>query len=128
VVFVTGTADVGSSVEAMKQGAIDFLEKPVDADALLGAVMRALAREAEWRRTRDRMDDAAALLERLTPRERQVLHQVTLGKSNKQIASALGASEKTVKVHRGRLTQKLGTTSVVDLVHLTERAAGLDPG
>jgi FixJ family two-component response regulator len=125
VVFVTGTADVGSSVEAMKQGAIDFLEKPVDADALLGAVMRALAREAEWRRTRDRMDDAAALLERLTPRERQVLHQLTLGKSNKQIATDLGASEKTIKVHRGRVMHKLGTRSVVDLVHLADRAAGL---
>jgi FixJ family two-component response regulator len=128
VVFVTGTSDVGSSVEAMKQGAIDFLEKPVDADALLGAVMRALAREAEWRRTRDRMDDAARLLERLTARERQVLQHLTLGKSNKQVASALGTSEKTVKVHRGRVMHKLGATSVVDLVHLTERAAGLDPG
>ena len=128
VVFVSGTGDVASSVEAMKQGAIDFLEKPADPDALLAAVMRALALEAEWRRTRDRIDEAARLLERLTPREREVLDHVAQGKANKQIAADLGTSEKTVKVHRGRVMHKLGSTSVVDLVHLTERAAGLDPG
>ncbi len=125
VVFVSGMADVGGSVQAMKQGAIDFLEKPVDPDAFLDAVMRALAREAEWRRTRDRMDQAARLIDRLTSRERQVLHQLTQGKSNRQIASDLGTSEKTIKVHRGRVMHKLGTRSVVDLVHLAARAAGL---
>jgi FixJ family two-component response regulator len=125
VVFVSGMGDIGSSVQAMKQGAIDFLEKPVDPDAFLDAVMRALACEAEWRLTRARMDQAARLLDRLTSRERQVLEHLTQGRSNKQIAGELGTSEKTIKVHRGRVMHKLGTRSVVDLVHLTARAAGL---
>jgi FixJ family two-component response regulator len=125
VVFISGTADVGSSVQAMKQGAVDFLEKPVDADALLAAIMRALAREAEWRSTRARIDEATRLLERLTPRERQVFQCLTEGRSNKQIAGDLGTSEKTIKVHRGRVMHKLGIRSVVELVHLTARAVGL---
>jgi RNA polymerase sigma factor (sigma-70 family) len=128
VVFVSGEGDVGTSVEAMKAGAIDFLEKPVDPDALLAAVMRGLALEAEWRRARDRMDEAERLLGRLTPREREVLRHVAQGKSNKQIANELGTSEKTVKVHRGRVMHKLAASSVVDLVHLTERAAGSAAG
>ena len=125
VIFVSGQGNVGRSVEAMKQGAIDFLEKPVDADALLAAVMRALAKEAEWRQSRDRIEQASGLLGTLTPREREVLGQVATGKSNKQIAAELGTSEKTVKVHRGRVMHKLGATSVVDLVHLTDRARGV---
>ena len=125
VIFVTAEGDVGSSVEAMKEGAVDFLEKPVDADALLSAVMRALAKEAEWRQRRDRMEQASGLLATLTPREREVLEHVATGKTNKQIASELGTSEKTVKVHRGRVMHKLGANSVVDLVHLTERAGGM---
>ena len=126
VVFISGKADVGSSVQAMKQGAVDFLEKPVDADALLAAIMRALAREAEWRHTRARIDEAARLVDRLTLRERQVLQRLAQGRSNKQIAGDLGTSEKTIKVHRGRVMRKLETRSVVDLVHLTARAAGLN--
>jgi len=127
VVFVSGEGDVGTSVEAMKAGAIDFLEKPVDADALLSAVMRALAQEAEWRQARSRMDDAARLLTRLTPREREVLCHVARGKSNKRIAADLGTSEKTIKVHRGRVMHKLGADSVVDLVHLAEQSGAM-PG
>lgn len=125
VIFVTGEGDVVSSVEAMKGGAIDFLEKPVDADALLGAVMRGLAQEAEWRRAREGIDQAARLIDRLTRREQEVMRHVAQGKSNKEIAAELGTSEKTIKVHRGRVMHKLGVTSVVDLVHLTQRAAGL---
>ena len=126
VIFVTGEGDVSTSVQAMKEGAVDFLEKPVDADALLGAVMRALAQEAEWRHARHRIAEANRLLGALTPREREVLDQVARGKSNKGIAAALGTSEKTIKVHRGRVMHKLGASSVVDLVHITERAAGLE--
>ncbi|HVN33154.1 MAG TPA: response regulator [Thermoanaerobaculaceae bacterium] len=125
VVFVSGEGGVGSSVQAMKEGAIDFLEKPVDADALLSAVVRALAREAEWRQTRNQIDQASGLLASLTPREREVLFHVASGKSNKRIATELGTSEKTIKVHRGRVMHKLGAGSVVDLVHLTERAGVL---
>jgi len=124
MVFITGEADVASSVEAMKGGAVDFLEKPVDAGELLSAVMRALAREAEWRQRRARMEQAIRLLETLTPREREVLVEVAAGKSNKRIAAELGASEKTIKVHRGRMMHKLAASSVVDLVHLTDRANG----
>ncbi len=122
VVFVSGEGDVGSSVEAMKHGAIDFLEKPVDADALLSAVMRGLAQHAEWRESRRRTEEAARKLASLTPREREVLRHVASGKSNKRIAVELGTSEKTIKVHRGRVMHKLGATSVVDLLQLTEHA------
>jgi FixJ family two-component response regulator len=125
VIFVSGEGNVGRSVAAMKEGAVDFLEKPVDADALLAAVMRALAKEAEWRQTRDQIEQASGLLATLTPREREVLHHVASGKSNKQIAAELGTSEKTVKVHRGRVMHKLDASSVVDLVHLTDRARGV---
>ncbi len=125
VVFVSGEANVGSSVEAMKDGAIDFLEKPADSDALLAAVMRALAREAEWRQCRARTDGAAHLLGALTPRERQVMLQVATGRSNKEIAAALGTSEKTIKVHRGRVMHKLGASSVVDVVHIAEQAGAI---
>jgi len=124
VVFVTGEGDVTSSVQAMKEGAVDYLQKPVDADALLSAVMRGLAQDAEWRQARERIQAASQLLATLTPREHEVLLHVATGKSNKRIAAELGTAEKTVKVHRGRVMHKLGAASIVDLVHLTERAAG----
>ena len=125
VVFVSGRGDVGRSVEAMKEGAIDFLEKPVEADVLLSAVMRGLARDAEWRQMRERTEEAVRLISTLTPREREVLLHVTMGKANKRIADELGTAEKTIKVHRGKVMRKLGAASIVDLVHLTQRAAGL---
>ena len=119
VVFIAGKANVGSSVTAMKAGAIDFLQKPLDTDALLRAVMRGLAQEAERRWARARADHARLRIATLTPREREVLVHVASGKSNKTIAAELGASEKTIKVHRGRVMHKVGASSVVDLVHLT---------
>ena len=125
VVFMSGEADVGSSVEAMKRGAIDFLQKPVDSTALVAAVMRGLAREAEWRQSRARLAEATNLLDALTPREREVMLQVATGRSNKEIAVELGTSEKTIKVHRGRVMHKLQATSVVDLVHIAERAGAI---
>ena len=113
--FLSGEAQRGEQREAMKDGAIDFLEKPVDADALLAAVMRALAREAEWRLPRrDRMD-ARAPARRPHPPGAEVMLQVACGRSNKQIAAELGTSEKTIKVHRGRVMHKLGAASVVDV-------------
>ncbi len=127
VVFISGEADVQTSVTAMKDGAIDLLEKPVDSDAFLTAVMRGLAQEARWRRARERMETAVRLLERLTRREREVMAHVARGRSNKEIASDIGTSEKTVKVHRGRVMHKLGVRSAVDLFHLTARASGLAP-
>ncbi|HUM13199.1 MAG TPA: response regulator [Myxococcaceae bacterium] len=122
LVFMSGSADVSSCVQAMKCGAIDFLEKPVDDGALLGAVIRAVARGRSWREARSVTDAAARQLSSLTPREREVFALVALGNPNKRIAAALGTTEKTIKVHRGRVMQKLGAGSVVDLVRLSDRA------
>ena len=92
----------------MKHGAIDFLEKPVDEGALLDAVIRAVARGRAWREARAGREAATRRLATLTPREREVFSQVALGKPNKRIAAELGTTEKTIKVHRGRVMQKLG--------------------
>jgi RNA polymerase sigma factor (sigma-70 family) len=118
IVLVSRAADVASTVRAMKDGAVDVLERPVDLGVLAGAVVRGMARDAEWREARSRAAEAAHLLEALTAREREVFVLVAAGKPNKLIAAQLGTSEKTVKVHRGRVMHKLRATSVVDLVHL----------
>jgi FixJ family two-component response regulator len=122
VVFLSGAADVRSCVQAMKNGAIDFLQKPVDAGPLLDAIIRAVARGRAWREAREKTETAARQLAALTPREREVFSLVALGKPNKRIAAELGTTEKTVKVHRGRVMHKLGADSVVDLVRLADRA------
>lgn len=121
VVFLSGDADVSSSVQAMKAGAIDFLEKPVDDGALLEAVIRAVARGRAWREARSIREAASCRLATLTPREREVFALVALGNPNKRIAAELGTTEKTIKVHRGRVMQKLGADSVVDLVRLAQQ-------
>ena len=121
VVFLSGEADVSSSVQAMKAGAIDFLEKPVDDGALLEAVIRAVARGRAWREARSIREAASRRLSTLTPREREVFALVALGNPNKRIAAELGTTEKTIKVHRGRVMQKLGADSVVDLVRLAQQ-------
>jgi len=121
VVFLSADADVRSSVQAMKAGAIDFLEKPVEAGPLLDAVIRAVARGQAWREARTVREEATSRLATLTPREREVFALVALGKPNKQIASELGTTEKTIKVHRGRVMSKLGADSVVDLVRLAQK-------
>jgi FixJ family two-component response regulator len=121
IVFLSGEADVESTAEAMRDGAVDFLVKPADDTRLLDAVTRALARAAEgWRRCRERLERDKRIA-RLTPRERQVADLVAEGLLNKQIAYALGISEETVKVHRGRVTRKLGVDSVPALVRLLDR-------
>jgi FixJ family two-component response regulator len=121
VVFLSADADVRASVQAMKAGAIDFLEKPVDDGVLLEAVIRAVARGRSWREARARREEASNLLATLTPREREVFSLVALGKPNKRIAAELGTTEKTIKVHRGRVMAKLGAASVVDLVRLAQK-------
>jgi FixJ family two-component response regulator len=121
IVFVSGCADVASTASAMRYGAIDFLEKPVDDVTLIDAVSRALQQDA---RRRVRHDDAAKareLLVRLTPREREVCDLVARGLLNKQVADILGTSHRTVKIHRARVMQKLGVDSVADLVRLLSR-------
>jgi len=124
VVFMSAQADVTSSVLAMKHGAIDFLTKPVDPGPLLDAVIRAVARARAWREAAATRSEAADRLASLTRRELEVFDQVVLGKPNKRIAVELGTSEKTVKVHRGRVMHKLEAHSVVDLVRLADRARG----
>ncbi len=121
VVFLSADPDVRSSVEAMKAGAIDFLMKPVDDGPLLDAVIRAVAHGRAWREARAVREEASSRLATLTPREREVFSLVALGKPNKRIAAELGTTEKTIKVHRGRVMAKLGAESVVDLVRLAQK-------
>ncbi|MFL6623202.1 MAG: response regulator transcription factor [Sulfurifustaceae bacterium] len=116
IVFITGHGSVPISVQAMKHGAVDFLEKPLKAGELLRAVESALTRSRE--EYQEQLADAAvrARLSLLTPREYQVLCGVVAGKLNKQIAADLGVGEKTIKVHRGRVMKKMGARSVASLV------------
>lgn len=124
VIFLTAHGDVPTSVQAMKRGAVDFLLKPVDAGVLLQTVARAIEwHTAELAKQRGRQHFTARLA-RLTTREREVLDAVIRGDRNKQIAADLGISEKTVKVHRGRVMDKMEARSVAELVHLCE-AAGM---
>ncbi|HZJ55981.1 MAG TPA: response regulator [Myxococcaceae bacterium] len=124
VVFLSAHGDVASSVIAMKHGAIDFLVKPVEPGPLLDAVIRAVARARAWREAAATRTEAADRLAALTRRELEVFDQVVLGRPNKRIAVELGTSEKTVKVHRGRVMHKLAARSVVDLVRLADRVRG----
>jgi two-component system response regulator FixJ len=126
IVFLTGHGTIPMSVQAMKDGAIDFLTKPVDDDDLLTAVRRALERDRQDRVEREEGAAIQERIEELTPREYEILTYVLTGLLNKQIAHALDISEKTVKVHRGRVMEKLGVTSVAELVRLAGRA-GVKP-
>jgi FixJ family two-component response regulator len=121
IVFLTGHGDVPASVAAMKAGAVDFLEKPVDPGALLAAVRRALARDAEMRSARAERGRLGLRFETLTVREREVLALVTAGLLNKQVGERLGTTEKTIKVHRGRVMTKMGAASLAELVRMADR-------
>jgi FixJ family two-component response regulator len=123
IVFLTGHGDVPMCADAMKAGAVDFLIKPVDDEPLLNAVSRALARSIEVRKSRLERATARALLDTLTPREFEVMQRVIAGLLNKQIADELGAAEKTIKIHRGRVMAKMGVTSVPDLVRVAQSAS-----
>jgi FixJ family two-component response regulator len=126
LIFITGHGDISMCAQAMKAGAVDFLSKPFRDDELLQCIERALNRSAEQRWRSAERNQARRLLDLLTPREFEVLQLVVTGMLNKQIAGELGTAEKTVKVHRGRVMQKLHVTSVADLVRLVEKA-GVDP-
>ena len=121
IVFVSGCADVASTASAMRLGAVDFLEKPVDDVLLLEAVSRALEQDSAQRMRHDDLARARELLSRLTPREREVCELVTRGLLNKQIADVLGASHRTIKIHRQRMMRKLNADSVADVVRLLGR-------
>ncbi|MGZ8842916.1 MAG: response regulator transcription factor, partial [Pyrinomonadaceae bacterium] len=121
IIFLTGRGDIAMSVQAMKRGALDFLTKPVDDEKLLKAIGTALKQDRTQRRSRAELDDIKERLATLTPREREVLSHVVSGQLNKQIANDLGTVEKTIKVHRARVMEKMKVNSVAELVRLTER-------
>ena len=127
LVFITGHGDVPMCAKAMKAGAVDFLRKPFRDDELLECIQNALIRSAEQRRHNSEKNGARRLLDLLTPREFEVMQLVITGMLNKQIAGELGTAEKTVKVHRGRVMEKLGVTSVAELVRVVQKAR-LAPG
>ena len=122
IVFLTGHGDIRTCAEAMKNGAVDFLTKPVDDTDLLAAVARGLDKAAVLHQERTARTRAERVLAVLTAREHQVLAQIVAGRLNKQIAADLGTGEKTIKFHRGNLMKKLGVRSVAELVRLAERA------
>jgi FixJ family two-component response regulator len=121
IVFITGHGDIPMSVKAMKAGAVDFLPKPVKDTDLLRAIKQAHARAVHDRAERSELEDIQIRVEKLTPRERQVMDLVAKGMLNKQIAFELGTVEKTIKVHRARVMQKMQVQSLADLVRLTEK-------
>jgi FixJ family two-component response regulator len=121
IVFVTGHVDVPMSVRAMKRGAADLLTKPVDDKDLLAAIRRALAKDVEDLGEEARVADVRKRVNLLSPRETEVFALVVTGMPNKQIAAALGISEKTIKVHRARVMDKMQAGSVAELVRLADR-------
>jgi FixJ family two-component response regulator len=121
ILFVTGKGDIPTSVRAMKAGAIDFLTKPVKDKDLFEAVSSAEALDTESRRLHSELESMQAKVRTLTPREREVLTHVVAGRLNKQIAGDLGTVEKTIKVHRSRMMEKLGIRMVADLVRMAEK-------
>jgi FixJ family two-component response regulator len=121
IIFLTGHGDVSKSVQAMKQGAFDFLSKPAKDKDLLTAVRAAFERDTVVRQEKAKLSEIRARLDTLTPREREVLELVVSGKLNKQIASDLGIAEATVKMHRAHVMEKMKVQSVAELTRLTER-------
>lgn len=120
VIYLTGQGSVPLSVRAMKQGALDFLEKPVEAELLFPIIDQAQARHRQQRESLQRVVEIRRRLSELSPREREVMERVIIGRMNKQIAGDLGISEKTVKAHRGRVMAKIGVRSVAELVKLCD--------
>jgi FixJ family two-component response regulator len=116
VIFMTGHGDIPMTVRAMKGGAVDFLTKPFRDQDMLDAVVTAIDRDRQRRETDKIIANLRALLETLTPREREILTLVSSGLMNKQIAAELGLAEITVKIHRGHIMKKMGSKSLADLV------------
>ncbi len=122
IIFLTGHGDIPMSVHAMKRGAVDFLTKPVDGDQLIEAVRRAIERDKSDRAARAAAAEIRQRVATLTPREHEVMIHVVAGQLNKQIAADLGTVEKTIKVHRARVMEKMKAQSLADLVRLAEHA------
>lgn len=122
LIFITGHGNVPMCAQAMKAGAIDFLPKPFKPKQLLESVKRALTRSVEHRRRASEKNHARGLLDRLTPREYEVMQLVATGLLNKQVGGELGMAEKTVKTHRAHMMQKLHITSVAELMVVLQKA------
>jgi FixJ family two-component response regulator len=121
VVMITGHGDVGTSVTAMKAGAVDFLEKPVKGEVLMQAIQNAVARSLKLQTHHAEIFQLRASYEKLTQREREVFALVAAGLLNKQVAAELGAAERTIKQHRGRVMAKMSADSLADLVLMAEQ-------
>ena len=121
IIFLTGYTDIPATVRAIKAGADDFLTKPVSSDDLLQAIERAIAHHEVTRGLKSKLDVVRAHVAALTPRERQVFDLVIRGNLNKQIARALGCTERTIKAHRHRVMEKMQVRSLPELVSLAER-------
>jgi FixJ family two-component response regulator len=126
VIFITGHGDIPMSVRAMKAGAVEFLTKPFRDQDLLDAIEQALERDSVGRSQRAELAALRQYYHALTPREREVMTWVVAGRMNKQIAADLGTTEKTIKVHRGQVMQKMRADSVAELVRMAERL-GINP-
>ena len=127
IVFITGHGDISMSVKAMKGGAVDFLTKPFDVENLLEAVHRAVAKDVKALSAEGRTAEVLERVKLLTPRETEVFALVVTGMLNKQIAGALDIAEKTVKVHRARVMEKMRAGSVAELVRLADQAGVIVP-
>ena len=127
IVFITGHGDISMSVKAMKAGAVDFLTKPFDVESLLEAIQRAVAKDVTDLTEESRTAEVLGRVKRLTARETEIFALVVTGMLNKQIAAELGIAEKTVKVHRARVMEKMGAGSVAELVRLADRAGVVVP-
>jgi len=121
IVFVSGHVDIPVTVRALKDGAEDFLTKPVTSDDLLTAIERAFARRRAFREQQTKLDVVRALIAKLTPRERQVFELIVAGKTNKQIGSILGTTERTIKAHRQQVMEKMQVRTLAELVAVAER-------
>ncbi len=126
IIFITAYGEVSMSVRVMKSGAIDFLEKPFREHELLGAINNALEQDRRNREKRSELNEIVRRLNTLTPREREVLEFVISGMLNKQIAYHLGIVERTIKLHRARIMQKMKVDSLPELVRIAEKA-GIQP-
>jgi RNA polymerase sigma factor (sigma-70 family) len=126
IIFLTGYADVPTTVQTIKAGADDFLTKPVKSDQLLLTIQRAMSRHEATRGKRIKLNTVRAHIAALTPREHQVFELVIRGKTNKEVAKVLGATERTIKAHRHRVMEKMQVESLAELVSLAEQAGVLD--
>jgi len=127
IIFITGHGDIPTSVRAMKGGAVDFLTKPVNDRDLLSVVRQAIARNVEARKLYTELRELERRAANLTPREREVMLLVVRGRLNKQVAAELGTVEKTIKVHRARVIEKMGVESLAELVRMAEKLGMFSP-